>query len=42
MIITMGTPMMAFLSRVNYALFTDLDGHAGPMPWLDALMVLCS
>jgi undecaprenyl-diphosphatase len=42
MIVTIGTPMIAFLSRINYVLFIDLNSQAGTMPWLDALMVFCS
>jgi undecaprenyl-diphosphatase len=33
---------MALLSRINYALFIDLNSHAGTIPWLDALMIFCS
>lgn len=34
--------MFSAFSQLNYSLFTELNSHAGAIPWLDTLMVFCS
>jgi undecaprenyl-diphosphatase len=33
---------MSLLLQLNYALFQDINGHAGSSPWLDSFMVFCA
>src|SRR5579863_8507748 len=33
---------MSFLWQWNYSLFQVINGNAGKVPWLDALMVFCA
>lgn len=33
---------MPLLLQLNYALFQDINGHAGSHPWLDGLMIFCA
>ncbi|GCF11323.1 phosphatase PAP2 family protein [Dictyobacter arantiisoli] len=31
--------MFSLFTKINYALFVDLNGHAGSITWLDAIMI---
>src|SRR5689334_14948794 len=33
---------MSLFMQLNYALFQDINGHAGAHPWLDTLMIFCA
>lgn len=33
---------MSTLIQINYALFRDINGPAGGVPWLDAVMIFCA